>query len=63
MDALKPFLMLACTAFAVGFVGYLGMVKLTTSADTPADSYAAAAAASQATSAPAADDWNLGKRI
>ena len=65
MDALKPFLMLACTAFVVGFMGYLGLARLTAPADAPTDNYAAAAA-SQATSAPAiptGDDWNLGKRI
>jgi hypothetical protein len=66
MDALKPFLMLACTAFVVGFMGYLGLARLTAPAEAPADSYAAAPA-SQAASAPVAastsDDWNLGKRI
>lgn len=29
MQTLKPFLMLACVAFAVGFAGYLAVARLT----------------------------------
>jgi hypothetical protein len=61
MVLLKPFLMLASVAFVVGFMGYLGAVKLATPVETaqaPQQSWSSAA------SAPAvADDWNAGKRI
>jgi len=60
MVVLKPFLMLASVAFVVGFMGYLGAVKLATPIETaqaPQQSWSSAA------SAPAAADWNVGKRI
>ena len=60
MVVLKPFLMLACVAFVVGFMGYLGAVKLTAPVETaqaPQQSWSSAA------SVPAAEDWNTGKRI
>lgn len=36
MQTLKPYLMLACVAFAVGFAGYLAMARLSASV-APAD--------------------------
>lgn len=62
MTVLKPFVMLACVAFVVGFMGYLGALKLATPVSGPVE--APQQSWSSTTSIPtAADDWNLGKRI
>lgn len=53
MQTLKPYLMLACVAFAVGFAGYLAMARLTASA-TAADSDVVIEA--PVSDQPAADD-------
>ena len=62
MTALKPFLMLACVAFVVGFMGFLGAVKLTTPIEAAAQDPQQSWSATASTPA-AADDWNVGKRI
>ena len=65
MDALKPFLMLACVAFVVGFMGYLGAVKLATPGEPPAIAQVQPQApqSAEASTPTAAGDWNAGKRI
>ena len=62
MTALKPFLMLACVAFVVGFMGYLGALRLATSASNPVEAPRQSWSSTASTPA-AADDWNIGKRI
>jgi len=57
MIVLKPFLMLACVAFVVGFMGYLAIVRLSAPSAPPADSW------SQTVSAPQSDAANPGKLI
>jgi len=57
MIVLKPFLMLACVAFVVGFMGYLAIARLTAPAAPPADSW------STTVSAPDSDASNPGKLI
>ncbi|WP_293906796.1 hypothetical protein [Phenylobacterium sp.] len=59
MDVLKPFLMLACVAFVLGFAGYLAVARITTipTAPTQHDTW------SSTVSAPASEDWNGGKLI
>jgi hypothetical protein len=60
MDALKPFLLVACVAFVVGFVGYLVVGRVTAG---PASLQAAAPAQAAEVSAPVSDDWNFAKKI
>ena len=58
MDVLKPFLMLACVAFVLGFTGYLAVARMTSAtAAAPAESW------SSTVSVPASDDANPSKRI
>lgn len=58
MTILKPFVMLACVAFFIGFMGYVTVYRMATGAVTaPVDSWSATA------SAPTNDGWNAGKRI
>jgi len=58
MDILKPFLMLACVGFVVGFMGFLAMAQITPPAmPGPSESW------SQTVSAPAPDLNNPGKLI
>ena len=57
MTVLKPFLMLACVAFVVGFMGYLAIARLTAPVAPPADSW------SQPVSEPASGAANPSKLI
>lgn len=58
MDVLKPFVLLACVAFVLGFTGYLAVAKMTSvTAAAPAESW------SSTVSAPASDYANRGKLI
>jgi len=55
LKALKPYLLLALAAFFTGFLSYVGLgPSRQTGPEEPARPVA---------SAPAADDWNLPKRI
>ena len=68
MDTLKPFLMLACVAFVVGFMGYLAAYRMASTGTPAPESYAVAADAGQqpaSAPAPAAedDDFSAGKAI
>ena len=61
MTVLKPFVMLACVAFVVGFMGYLGALKLATPVsgpEAPRQTWS-----STASTPAAADASNVGKRI
>jgi len=60
MTILKPFLMLACVAFVVGFMGFLAVYRLASPlSDAPAPPWSSEASAP----APAPSDWNAGKLI
>ena len=61
MDALRPFLMLACVAFVTGFAGYLAVARMQELSVPAAISQAPIDAAAPA--AMTADSWNIGKRI
>jgi len=62
MDALKPFLLLACVAFVTGFAGYLAVLRMQ---DLSSPAAAAWQGPIEATApAPMSEDsWNIGKRI
>lgn len=52
MDVLRPFLLLACVAFTVGFVGYWALVGVLTPSQEPAWALAPADAAPAQVAAP-----------
>lgn len=58
MDILKPFLLLACVAFAVGFMGFLGLAEMARLPAPPAQQTWRATV-----SAPLVTPDNPGKRI
>jgi hypothetical protein len=60
MDALKPYLVLACVAFALGFMGYLMLGQALTAAP---DLLAAPAYDAPVAAAAPADGFNRGKHI
>ena len=58
MDVLRPFVLLACVAFVLGFTGYLAVARMTAApAAAPAQSW------SSTVSAPTSDYSNPGKLI
>lgn len=70
MDVLKPFVLLACVAFAVGFLGFLGLVEAGRPSPTEtAWTYQDAAPSppsspsSSTVSAPLATSGNPGRRV
>ena len=62
MTVLKPYLMLACVAFVVGFMGYLGVLRLATPVSGPVEAPRQTWSSTASTPA-AADASNVGKRI
>lgn len=65
MDVLKPLVLLACVAFAVGFLGFLGLAEIARGAATEtAWAYPDTSPSSATVSAPlVATPDNPGKRI
>lgn len=58
MDVLRPFFLVACVAFAVGFVGYWALGRLAApGAEALDDDWKASI------SAPVSEDWNPAKKI
>jgi hypothetical protein len=61
MDALKPFLLLACVAFVTGFAGYVAVLRVQDLASPVATWQGPIEATAPAPMT--ADSWNIGKRI
>lgn len=61
MNALRPFLLLACVAFVTGFAGCLVVLKVQAASSTVATWQGPIDATAPA--AMTADSWNIGKRI
>jgi hypothetical protein len=57
MHVLRPYLLLACVAFTIGFVGYWAMGRTIAPPAAAQDTWQAPV------SAQAPDDWNPPKRI